>query len=122
MRKVAVSRRALRGGDSRRLRARASSANRKPKVGRSHVLMKPIDPTITPDSPRNAEDSPQVARDRDFSRRQNASPSPATSSTNGIDMTWGCRSPRMKLKNGNSVIVPASGEMRVARHHHQKLV
>jgi hypothetical protein len=34
-------------------------------------------------------------------------------------MTWGWRSPRRKLKKGNSLIVP--GMIRVARHHHQKL-
>src|SRR3972149_9684114 len=36
-------------------------------------------------------------------------------------MTWGWRSPRRKLKEGNSVIELPSGEMRVARHHHQLL-
>src|SRR3972149_95625 len=35
--------------------------------------------------------------------------------------TWGWRSPRRKLKKGNSVIGLPSGEMRVARHHHQTL-
>ena len=43
------------------------------------------------------------------------------SSTKGSAMTCGWRSPRRKLKNGNSVIELPSEEMRVARHHHQKL-
>ena len=32
-------------------------------------------------------------------------PKATNSRTKGMDMTWGCRSPRRKLKKGNSVMV-----------------
>src|SRR4030042_827881 len=104
-----------------KLRTRATKASRTKKVGRSHVFIH--------DSPPNSTASPissQVCLSQNrmlsvSSSWSNLSPAAIPSTPKGSAITCGCRSPRRKLKKGNSVIVSgALGETRrAARHHHQ---
>ena len=104
-----------------RLRASTMMPMRNRPVGRSQVLIKPSAPANRAEVASSQGRRRHVCQDRRSGDFQKTNARPATVNTNGIAITCGCRSPSKKLKNGNSVIVSALGEMRVARHHHQKL-
>ena len=88
-------------------------------VGMSQVLRKASPPKMTPKAASHSGRSSQTTRSSGLSERSRVSATPTASSTNGIDMTCGCRSPRRKLKNGISWIPAPPSRMRVARHQNQ---
>ena len=106
----------------RRLRISVTRTMMNAMVGMSQVLRNASPPRISPNATRVNGRSNQTTTSSGPSERSSAKATPMASRTNGMDMTCGWRSPRRKLKKGNSWMpkVPGTTSMtRVARHQNQ---